>query len=150
MIKKYQVLYYWVFFGLRSSIKIFIYLLNCIKNNIFVFYNKRKFDYKYFIPGIIFLIILTPFYLYLIMILLHSLIVMKELNNRFKYYEPFYKSNNIYIKQIGILLPMLLIGLSLLKIKIRQNLISTKKYIYFNDNFIADYIYVYYINFIRR
>ena len=93
---------------------------------------EKKFDYKYFILGIIFLIILTPHFIWLF-------------NNDFTTFTYGFKRTGItdlnimshfinpiifIAKQIGILLPMLLIGLSLLKIKNKIKFNFDKKSIF--------------------
>ena len=118
--------------GLLSKY-LFIYLIFALKITFLYFLTKeRKFDYKYFIPGIIFLIILTPHFIWLF-------------NNDFSTFTYGFKRTGItdlnimshfinpiifIAKQIGILLPMLLIGLSLLKIKNKLKFNLDKKSIF--------------------
>ncbi len=101
---------------------LFIYLIFTIKIIfLYLIINEKKFNFKYFIPGIIFLIFLTPHIIWLV-------------NNDFTTITYGFKRTSIIevgfinhftnpiiflAKQIGIIFPMLLIGLSLLKIKKR-------------------------------
>jgi 4-amino-4-deoxy-L-arabinose transferase-like glycosyltransferase len=122
-----------IFMGLGFLSKyLFIYLIIAIKI-IFLFelYKKRKINLKYFLPGIIFMIILSPHIIWLINndFATLSYALKRTGIETSSYLNHFFNPIIFMIKQIGILLPAIIMFLFLLKkVKIKLSFKNNKNF----------------------